>query len=45
MQILGDSDLPRDESVAGVRNLVQGMGGSLRHGKPASGGASFVLSF
>ena len=31
--------------LAVVRNLVQGMGGSLRHVKPASGGASFVLSF
>jgi C4-dicarboxylate-specific signal transduction histidine kinase len=31
--------------LAVVRNLVQGMGGSARHVKPASGGAAFVLSF
>jgi signal transduction histidine kinase len=31
--------------LAVVRNLVQGMGGSVRHVKPASGGAAFVLSF
>ena len=31
--------------LAVVRNLVQGMGGSVRHVKPASDGASFVLSF
>ena len=31
--------------LAVVRNLVQGMGGSVRHAKPASGGAAFVLSF
>jgi signal transduction histidine kinase len=35
----------RGIGLAVVRNLVQGMGGSLRHVKPASGGASFVLSF
>jgi len=31
--------------LAVVRNLVQGMGGSVRHVKPATGGAAFVLSF
>jgi signal transduction histidine kinase len=31
--------------LAVVRNLVQGMGGNVRHVKPASGGAAFVLSF
>lgn len=31
--------------LAVVRNLVQGMGGSVRHVKPANGGAAFVLSF
>ena len=31
--------------LAVVRNLVQGMGGSVRHVKPASGGAAFVMSF
>ena len=31
--------------LAVVRNLVQGMGGSVRHVKPASGGAAFVLAF
>jgi signal transduction histidine kinase len=31
--------------LAVVRNLVQGMGGSVRHAKPANGGAAFVLSF
>jgi signal transduction histidine kinase len=31
--------------LAVVRNLVLGMGGSVRHVKPASGGAAFVLSF
>jgi signal transduction histidine kinase len=28
-----------------VRNLVQGMGGTVRHVRPARGGAAFVLSF
>ena len=31
--------------LAVVRNLVQGMGGNVRHVKPANGGAAFVLSF
>ncbi len=31
--------------LAVVRNLVHGMGGSVRHVKPVSGGAAFVLSF
>ena len=31
--------------LAVVRNLVQGMGGTVRHVRPASGGAAFVLSF
>ncbi len=31
--------------LAVVRNLVQGMGGSVRHVKPARGGAAFVLAF
>jgi len=31
--------------LAVVRNLVQGMGGSVRHVKPASGGAAFVMAF
>ena len=31
--------------LAVVRNLVQGMGGSVRHVKPASGGTAFVLPF
>ena len=31
--------------LAVVRNLVQGMGGSVRHVKPATGGAAFVMSF
>jgi signal transduction histidine kinase len=31
--------------LAIVRNLVQGMGGTVRHVRPASGGAAFVLSF
>ena len=31
--------------LAVVRHLVQGMGGSVRHARPASGGAAFVLTF
>ncbi len=31
--------------LAVVRNLVQGMGGSARHVRPASGGAAFVMTF
>ena len=31
--------------LAVVRHLVQGMGGSVRHARPASGGAAFILVF
>ena len=31
--------------LAVVRNLVQGMGGTVRHVRPVGGGAAFVLSF